>query len=194
MGSRLDVVRCLGFSAHITTNYSKELCSCPYPCGLCATSCPLPASKAEFCRSTAEMCSTPMKFPPPYMDIIHGKPTLWEDAAKKGEGNGSQRDGSTRDMREEREDSQEKKWVAPVLQIHGSVNMTSTIVLSREGYRRLLNSAPYYQDFLKSLVLSRTILYLGYSFTDDYLNEIRSDVISMRSGSRTKIAAYALIN
>ena len=80
---------------------------------------------------------------PPYVDIIHGKPT-W---------------------------SKEQR-VAPVLQIHGSVKKASTIVLSREGYRRLLHSAPYYQDFLKSIVLSRTILYMGYSFTDEYLNEV----------------------
>ena len=84
---------------------------------------------------------------PPYVDILRGKNVR----------------GKNKDRSE---------WVTPVVQIHGSVKNPSTIVLSREGYRRLLHTAPNYQHFLKSLMLSRTILYIGFSFTDDYLNEV----------------------
>ena len=60
----------------------------------------------------------------------------------------------------------------PIVQIHGSVSNPRTIVLSREGYRELLHGNRSYHDFLKSVMMSRTILYLGFSFTDDYLNEV----------------------
>eukprot|EP00668_Euglena_longa_P001367 GGOE01001620.1.p1 GENE.GGOE01001620.1~~GGOE01001620.1.p1 ORF type:complete len:1871 (-),score=629.58 GGOE01001620.1:50-5662(-) len=83
----------------------------------------------------------------------------------------------------------------PIIQIHGSVCKPHTIVLSREGYRTLLHGKPNYRDFLKSVMMSRTILYLGFSFTDDYLNEVRSDVMSMKKHSPdTKNLAYAIIN
>ena len=61
-----------------------------------------------------------------------------------------------------------------------SISQPNTIVLSREGYRSLLHGQPNYRDFLKSVMMSRTILYIGFSFTDDYLNEVRSDVMSMK--------------
>ena len=68
----------------------------------------------------------------------------------------------------------------PVIQIHGSTRDPSTIVLTREGYRTLLNTKPSYGDFLTSLMATRTVLYVGFSFTDEYLNEHRSEVIAMR--------------
>lgn len=52
-----------------------------------------------------------------------------------------------------------------ILQIHGSVNEPATIVFSREGYRNLLHDRPNYRDFLKATMMSRTILYAGFSFT-----------------------------
>ena len=81
-----------------------------------------------------------------------------------------------------------------IVQIHGSVSEPGTIVLSREGYRKLLHGNRNYHDFLKSVMMSRTILYVGFSFTDDYLNEVRSEIMSMKgTTSRTKNLAYAII-
>ena len=37
---------------------------------------------------------------------------------------------------------------------------------SRVMYRRLLNFVPGYVEFLKALMSSTTILYIGFSFTD----------------------------
>ena len=80
-----------------------------------------------------------------------------------------------------------------IIQIHGSVDRPSTIVLSREGYRNLLYDCPNYRDFLKSTMMSRTILYIGFSFIDDYLNEIRSDVMAKKKHNQTQTLAYAIL-
>ena len=77
--------------------------------------------------------------------------------------------------------------------MHGTVQGPESIVLSREGYRNLLHTRPTYRDFLKATMMSRTILYMGFSFTDDYLNEIRSDVMAMKDDNDTKILAYAML-
>lgn len=70
--------------------------------------------------------------------------------------------------------------IPPTLQLHGSVNHIGTgLVLSRQGYRRLLNGCDYYQRFVSSLMAAKTILYVGFSFTDHYINDIRRDVVSM---------------
>eukprot|EP00906_Rhabdomonas_costata_P038796 RCo054904 len=84
----------------------------------------------------------------------------------------------------------------PVIQIHGTVKEPETIVFTREGYRELLHTHPAYLTFMKNLMSVRTILYIGFSFTDDYLNEIRSDVMAMKvdKGLDTSTMAYAIIN
>eukprot|EP00996_Jenningsia_fusiforme_P001076 NODE_1983_length_1338_cov_24.354538_g1800_i0.p1 GENE.NODE_1983_length_1338_cov_24.354538_g1800_i0~~NODE_1983_length_1338_cov_24.354538_g1800_i0.p1 ORF type:complete len:282 (-),score=41.02 NODE_1983_length_1338_cov_24.354538_g1800_i0:302-1147(-) len=44
------------------------------------------------------------------------------------------------------------------------------------------------------MMMTRTLLYVGFSFTDEYINEIRSDVISMKDHSpKTDILAYAIM-
>ena len=48
-----------------------------------------------------------------------------------------------------------------------------------QGYRRLLHECPGYATFLKALMSTKTLLYVGFSFTDDYLNEFRSEIVSM---------------
>ena len=46
--------------------------------------------------------------------------------------------------------------------------------------------------FLRSLLSTTTVLYLGFSFTDAYLNEIRSEVIAMLGNSTEQPLAYAI--
>eukprot|EP00658_Telonema_sp_P-2_P056523 TRINITY_DN4497_c0_g1_i4.p1 TRINITY_DN4497_c0_g1~~TRINITY_DN4497_c0_g1_i4.p1 ORF type:complete len:522 (-),score=109.32 TRINITY_DN4497_c0_g1_i4:18-1583(-) len=85
----------------------------------------------------------------------------------------------------------------PVLQIHGTCLEPQTIVLTTEGYRRLLHGEPGYSAFLKSVMATRTILYFGFSFTDGYLNELRSETMSMLNDLgdlQEHPLAYAIIN
>jgi hypothetical protein len=85
-------------------------------------------------------------------------------------------------------DSLEPKTVAdgwklfektPILKVHGSVNDPSSIILSHGGYKRLLHETVGYKNFMLSLMATNTILYMGFSFNDEYLNDFRSEVLSM---------------
>eukprot|EP00743_Colponemidia_sp_Colp-15_P010993 GILK01012196.1.p1 GENE.GILK01012196.1~~GILK01012196.1.p1 ORF type:complete len:880 (+),score=135.42 GILK01012196.1:82-2640(+) len=67
----------------------------------------------------------------------------------------------------------------PVFQLHGCVCDPESIVCTRDAYRRLLHSDSSYNMFLKSLMATCTILYIGFSFMDVYLNEFRSEIMSM---------------
>ena len=44
------------------------------------------------------------------------------------------------------------------------------------------------------MFLNYTILYLGYSFSDPYLNELRSEALAILGGSETWPVAYAVMN
>ncbi|HEY5895732.1 MAG TPA: SIR2 family protein [Chthoniobacterales bacterium] len=83
----------------------------------------------------------------------------------------------------------------PLLKLHGDLDKPQTIVLSRRDYRRLLYENPHYLNFLRAYLVSHTVLYLGFSFTDAYLNELRSELLTrldQREGSEP--VAYAVIN
>ena len=67
----------------------------------------------------------------------------------------------------------------PILKLHGDLGGDGRIVLTRRDYRERLYSDPAYTTFLKALFATTTVLYLGFSFTDAYLNELRSEVLSL---------------
>jgi hypothetical protein len=67
----------------------------------------------------------------------------------------------------------------PVLKIHGCVHYPDSIVLSRNAYKRLKHETPGYKMFLTTAMATSTMLYIGFSFTDDYLNDFRAEVLSM---------------
>jgi hypothetical protein len=52
-------------------------------------------------------------------------------------------------------------------------------VLSRTGYKRLQYETPGLKMFVTSAMATHTVLYIGFSFTDDYLNEFRAEVLKM---------------
>jgi hypothetical protein len=56
----------------------------------------------------------------------------------------------------------------PILKVHGSVNDPSSIILSHGGYKRLLHETVGYKNFMLSLMATNTILYMGFSFNDEY--------------------------
>jgi hypothetical protein len=71
------------------------------------------------------------------------------------------------------------KMKCPVLKIHGCVHHPDSIVLSRNAYKRLKHETPGYKMFLTTAMATSTMLYIGFSFTDDYLNDFRAEVLSM---------------
>lgn len=69
---------------------------------------------------------------------------------------------------------------APVVKLHGEVGpLGDTVVFTQRDYRDRLYSSPAYMTFLRSLFATSTVLFLGVSFTDAYLNELRSEVLAM---------------
>jgi hypothetical protein len=84
-----------------------------------------------------------------------------------------------------------------VLEIHGDLTQSDAaqqLVLTRRDYRRRLYQDPGYQTFLRTVLSTRTVLYLGFSFTDAYLNELRSEVLSMLDFRHDSFpVAYAVV-
>lgn len=84
-----------------------------------------------------------------------------------------------------------------VLEIHGDLTQTDAerqLVLTRRDYRRRLYQDPGYQTFLRTILSTRTVLYLGFSFTDAYLNELRSEVLSLLDFRHDSFpVAYAVV-
>lgn len=78
---------------------------------------------------------------------------------------------------------------APVIQAHGNLDHPESLVFTREGYRQLLYRVPEYRTFLRCLLATTTVLYLGFSFTDAYLSEIRSEILSLMRRDRNHPSA-----
>jgi hypothetical protein len=85
-----------------------------------------------------------------------------------------------------------------VVKLHGdvtSVDPANHLVLSRRDYRKRLYSDTAYASFLRAVFATSTVLYLGYSFSDSYLNELRSEILALlehRPDNRP--IAYAIVN
>lgn len=81
-----------------------------------------------------------------------------------------------------------------VLKLHGDLHRGTGVTLSRRGYRTRLYSEPGYLHVLRSVLLTKTVLFLGFSFTDEYLNELRSEVLAyLAPEGNTPRYAYALL-
>jgi len=69
------------------------------------------------------------------------------------------------------------------LKLHGDLSPRAArqdeVVLTRRDYRRRLYEDPAYQTFLRSVMATRTVLYMGFSFEDAYLNELRSEILAL---------------
>jgi SIR2-like domain len=69
-----------------------------------------------------------------------------------------------------------------VIKLHGDANgsaVDNPVVLARSDYRRRLYQDGRYSNFLRAIFATRTVLFLGVSFTDAYLNELRSEVLAL---------------
>ena len=68
------------------------------------------------------------------------------------------------------------------VKLHGDANGSADdnpVVLGKSDYRRLIYEDGRYGNFLRAIFATRTVLFIGVSFTDAYLNELRSEVMSL---------------
>ena len=79
----------------------------------------------------------------------------------------------------------------PVVQLHGNVGDPTSLVMTRSQYRRRLYADRAYLTVLRSLLATSRVLFLGYSLTDAYLNELRSELIEAFSDNPFGTAARA---
>ena len=87
-----------------------------------------------------------------------------------------------------------KNTSTPVLKLHGDLRGTKGITLSRRGYRARLYAEPGYLNVLRSVFLTKTLLFIGFSFNDEYLNELRSEALAYLGTHATRMPlAYALV-
>ena len=70
----------------------------------------------------------------------------------------------------------------PVIQLHGTLNDEETIVFTRAQYRRRLYANPAYLTVLRALLATSSVLFLGYSLKDAYLNELRAELVEALQG------------
>ncbi len=76
----------------------------------------------------------------------------------------------------------EERPTTPIIKLHGHANgnpASMPLVLSRSAYRKRLYDDHNYGNFLRAVFAGYTVLFLGVSFTDAYLNELRSEVLNV---------------
>ena len=67
-----------------------------------------------------------------------------------------------------------------VVKLHGdAVSDPESIVLTRRDYRDRLYGKSAYVTFLRAVFATNTMLFLGCSFNDPYLNELRSEILAL---------------
>ncbi len=87
----------------------------------------------------------------------------------------------------------------PILKLHGDANgdpEVAKLVLGRSDYRRRIYGDAGYTGFVRAAFASYTVLFLGVSFTDAYLNELRSETLSFLkppSDGREPAWGYAIL-
>jgi hypothetical protein len=87
--------------------------------------------------------------------------------------------------------------VTPVIKLHGDANGNPEIaplVLGRAAYRSRLYDDPSYATFLRAVFAQYTVLFIGVSFTDAYLNELRSEILKVIGPRPEQPWGYAIIN
>lgn len=80
--------------------------------------------------------------------------------------------------------------------LHGRAAAPSgDLVFTTRSYRWLLHEVPAYRAFLRTLFATRNVLFLGFSFTDAYINELRSEILAMIGveGASRGLSDYAIL-
>jgi CheY-like chemotaxis protein len=85
----------------------------------------------------------------------------------------------------------------PIIKLHGDANGNpdqAPIVLGRTDYRRRVYGENGYTSFIRAAFASYTVLFLGVSFTDAYLNELRSETLHLlQNADRNEAWGYAIM-
>lgn len=79
-------------------------------------------------------------------------------------------------------DQLERRRATPIVKLHGEANgdpARNPLVFARSEYRQRVYGDGQYANFIRAVFAQYTVLFLGVSFTDAYLNELRSEVLSM---------------
>lgn len=53
-----------------------------------------------------------------------------------------------------------------ILKMHGDIDQFGTVIVGRSDYRQLMFKNKAYHDFLKTLFMTRTVFFVGFSLTD----------------------------
>lgn len=69
-----------------------------------------------------------------------------------------------------------------VLKAHGTIDRIETIILSREDYRKVMHGQPAYREFLKTLLSTKTLLFIGFSLTDPDLRLLLDELRTVYEG------------
>lgn len=113
--------------------------------------------------------------PPAYRDVLHASTPTWRKTAYWSSTEGS-----------------------ATVKLHGDISRRGEerlLVLTRRDYRRRLYGDPAYAMFVRAVMATSTILYLGVSFQDAYLNELRSEVLALLGQEEASTPlAYAVVN
>jgi CheY-like chemotaxis protein len=79
------------------------------------------------------------------------------------------------------------------VKLHGSLDR-GRIVFSTRDYRHALYTDLSYLTFVRAVLATTTVLYLGFSFTDAYLNQLRSEILAMVGAGAGRLpTAYAVV-
>ncbi len=81
-----------------------------------------------------------------------------------------------------------------IVQLHGAVK-TDRLVFARRDYQELLFADSAYLTFLKALFATRTVLFMGFSFRDAYLDLLRAELMHLvgQDSEAVKPMAYAIL-
>jgi len=83
-----------------------------------------------------------------------------------------------------------------VVKLHGDLSAEGArdLVLTRREFRSRLHGDPSYLTALRSLFATTTILFLGYSLSDAYLDQVRGELLeALSTDEKVPITAWALL-
>jgi len=73
-----------------------------------------------------------------------------------------------------------------ILKAHGDIDRTDTIVLTKKSYRQLIHDNEAYRQHLKTVFMTKTVLFLGFSLTDPDLTLLLDEIMEVSAGNLTE--------
>lgn len=74
-----------------------------------------------------------------------------------------------------------------IIHVHGNLERPSTMVVSEENYKALYTNEKY-KDILKTIMGSKVLVYMGFSFKDKFFVNLHNEVIKNVGGNHFIIA------